>query len=234
MRHNLYIGPLEGGRRLTLETFTTILDSLREWHSGVPSYLQYDAPTPPLHRRPLCFLHLRYWNLVILSTRPFLLCSLLRREQLQPNSNSRSFEEFSDICIGAAGQSLSILQKMMDEHTLSSLLISDFYFVLDLIQILLVAFALRGSQGFLQQASECLQMLKSMSSSGYCQRMFPETLNELREWGVLSGPIDNSSALQHQDVSSFEMEPDNGLYEAYVILPQRCSQWGFYFFFMSR
>ncbi|KAJ5984284.1 hypothetical protein N7481_006383 [Penicillium waksmanii] len=102
----------------------------------------------------------------------------------------------------------------MDEHTLFSLLISDFYFVLDLIQILLVAFALRGSQGFLQQASECLQVLKSMSSSGYCQRMFPETLNELREWGVLSGPIDNSSALQHQDVSSFEMEPDNGLYEA--------------------
>jgi hypothetical protein len=113
---------------------------------------------------------------------------------------------------------------MMDEHTLSSLLISDFYFVLDLIQILLVAFALRGSQGFLHQASECLQVLKSMSSSGYCQRMFPETLNELREWGVLSGQSDSSSALQNQDVSNVEMEPDNGLYEAYVILPQRFSR----------
>ncbi|KAJ5414319.1 hypothetical protein N7509_000946 [Penicillium cosmopolitanum] len=197
MRHNLYIGPLEGGKRLTLYAFTTMLDLLREWHAGVPSYLQYDAPAPPLHRRPLCFLHLRYWNLVILSSRPFLLCSLLRREQLQQNSNSRSFEEFSDICIGAAGHSLTILQKMMDEHTLSSLLISDFYFVLDLIQILLVAFALRGSQSFLHQATNV-----------------PETLNELREWGVLSGPSDSSSAPQNQDVSGVEMEPDNGLYEA--------------------
>ena len=196
-----------------------MLGSLREWHASVPSYLQYDAPVPPLHRRPLCFLHLRYWNLVMLVSRPFLLYSILRREQLQQNSNPRSFEEFSDVCIGAAGQSMFILQKMMKEQTLSNLLISDFYFVLDLIQILLLSFALRGSQDFLHQASECLQMLKSMSSSGYCQRMFPETLGELREWGVLSAHVDNSSALQHPDMSSAEVGTENELYDAYITPP---------------
>lgn len=155
----------------------------------------------------------------MLVSRPFLLYSILRREQLHQNSYPRSFEEFSDVCIDAARQSMFILQKMMKEQTLSSLLISDFYFVLDLIQILLLAFALRGSQDFLHQASECLQMLKSMSLSGYCQRMFPETLGELREWGVLSGHIDKSSALQNQEISGVEMGPENGLYDAYVELP---------------
>lgn len=118
-----------------------MLTSLRKWHA--------DAPAPPLHRRPLCFLHLRYWNLVILASRQFLLCSLLRREQLQQKSNSRSFEEFSDFCIGAAGQSLSIMQKMMEDHTLPSLLIADFRFVLDVIQTLLVAFEFWGCQGLI-------------------------------------------------------------------------------------
>src|SRR5690349_20956656 len=98
---------MAGGKNLTLPKFDAALSSLREWLAGVPPYLSAMAPCAPLHKRPIAILHVRYWSVVILVSRPFLLCSLLRRTQLLQTSKMRHFEELSNVCVDAAEQSLS-------------------------------------------------------------------------------------------------------------------------------
>jgi hypothetical protein len=217
-RDTLYIEPIAGGKKLSLPKFGAVLSSLREWLACVPPYLSSTAPAAPLHRRPVALLHVRYWSVVILVSRPILLCSLLRRKHLQPNSKLRYFEELSSVCLDAAEQSLNILQRMVEDRLLSSVVVSDFYYALELIQVFLIAFALDRSEKHLNHARNCLEVLQSMESFGYCQKMLPEVLNQLKDWRVLYGEFENPTSLQEFDTSLLGMEPGNEFYEMYVVV----------------
>lgn len=204
---------MAGGRKLSLSDFDVALSSLREWLASVPPYLSPSAPSAPLYKRSIAVLRVRYWNAVMLVSRPFLFCIFLRRTQLQQTSRLKHFEEISGLCIDAAEKSLEIQQKMMEERLLSSALVADFYYSLDVLQVLLVAYSLYRSEKHLNNTRRCLEVLKTMGSSGYCQKMLPEVLNQLRDWGVFSSSSENLGNFQELDTFFADMEPGNELYE---------------------
>ena len=72
----LYIEPLSGAEKLLSPKVAAILSSLQAWQSTVPAHLNRTNHVAPAHRRSVALLHVRYWSVIILATRPFLLCSV--------------------------------------------------------------------------------------------------------------------------------------------------------------
>jgi hypothetical protein len=212
-RNELYVQPMSGRKKLSLSDFDTTLSSLRKWLACVPPYLSPGAASPPLYKRSIAALHVRYWNTVMFVSRPFLLCLLLRRTQLQQTSRLKYFEEISGFCVDAAEKSLEIQRSMVEEHLLSSVLVADFYYALDLLQIFLVAYSLDGLKKHVKNAKNCLEVLKSMGSSGYCQKMIPEVFNQLKDWGILNTASETPSGFQELDVFFTDMEYGSDFYE---------------------
>lgn len=129
------------------------------------------------------------------------------------------FDELSNICINAAEQSLTSLQKMKEEGLLSTILVADFYYALDTFQIFLIAHALDKQEKHVENVRKSLEVLQSMGSSGYCQNMLPEVLNQVKSWGILDGPsLDTTEPHQLETSSFMDVPSGNDLYEMYVYI----------------
>lgn len=198
--------------------FEATLSSLQEWLACVPPHLSSGAPTAPtapMHRRPIALLHVRYWSVIILVTRPFLLCSILRSKQLQECFKLAQFERLGNICVEAAVQSHSILQSMAKDRLLSSAEVSDFHFLLELLQVFLLAYMLQKLEGSQDRVRSCMEMLQSLGSAGYCKRLLPEVLNQIKSSGIFRVSNEGSENLQLSDTSSMDGQPGSEYYDMY-------------------
>jgi hypothetical protein len=210
----LYIEP-QSGYKLSSTKVAAILLSLRQWANSIPSHLSRTTHVAPSHKRAVSLLHVRYWSVVILATRPFLLCSVLRRDQLQEGQKRKCYEELTNICIDAAQNSLSVLQTMGNQGLLSSLLPSEFNYILELVQIFLIAFARDQHEEHIFKVRTCLSILNSMNDIGWTQKARPEVVNQLRESGVLDDEVDYATSAQ--EFTNFLTEAENPV-DAYSMI----------------
>lgn len=186
IRHTLYHGPIEEGRRLVRSNFQDALESLRQWLDDVPPHLRITSSLPPPHRRPVGLLHVRYWSMVILVTRPFLLCRLLRGQELEDSSNQQYFDGLARTCVAAAEASVDILEDMVRDGTVSSLVTVDFFLALQVVQVILVAAALYSREKYRGLARRCVDILRGIAAFGSPKHLLPETLYELKMLGLVN------------------------------------------------
>jgi hypothetical protein len=216
----LYREPLSSTRTLLSPSVTSILSSLQDWANSVPSHLSRTACVAPSHKRSIALLHVRYWSVVILATRPFLLCSVIRQSDLasSPEKKRRCYDELASICIDAAQNSLNVLKMMADEGLISSLLNSEFLYVLELVQCFLIAYTKTRRDEHIRSVRTCLTVLKSMDEIGWVQKARPETILQLKELGIGDNPDGDeleppvaAMADNMQDFSQFLMGESGGI-----------------------
>lgn len=204
------------GRVLCIAEIEQTLSSLREWLNNIEPHLSYTAPTALTNRRPISSLHVRYWSVVILVTRPFLLCMLLRRKELQGSTKLDQFEKLGKICIDAAIQSLTILLKMAEDYLLSCVVVSDFYFALELLQVLSTAHALQVGEGIEQQIHSCVEVLKLLGSGGYCKMLLPEVIYQMTNCNGFQGIFGGAENPENSSTTSQNSDPKVQNHNMYV------------------
>ncbi len=202
IRHKLYTGPINEGTRLSLTGVADALTSLRHWLAEIPQHLNFTVAAPLSHRRAIILLHLRYWSAVVLVTRPFLICMLLRREELENSGKMKHFDELSKKCIAAAEQSLVLLEDMANNRLLSSLVMFDFYFTLDLLQIFVIASSVQEPNQHQNHARSCFGILQTLSSFGQPKRLIPECDFQLQKLGLATRNLAVCPTTEHLDIFS--------------------------------
>lgn len=144
----------------------------------------------------------------MLVTRPFLLCSLLRGDELSGTPKLRYFEGLARTCVSATEAAIDVLEIMLGQDTLSSLILFDFLFALQVTQLGLTASGLFGSEAHKVHPQRCVNILKKIGESGYPKQLLPETLYQLQKVGL------NDEALPDNGISAFpsnEITVDSGL-----------------------
>ncbi|RMJ09838.1 hypothetical protein CDV36_010537 [Fusarium kuroshium] len=206
IRHKLYNGPIQQGRGLNRCHVDDSLQSLNKWLKDLPPHLDRAQPASPRYRRCIALLHLRYWSTVILVTRPFLLCRLLRGSELVGTGKQEYFDELAKTCVSAATTSIQIFDEMVNEASVSSLLLFDFFLALAVLQVILVASTLFPSEDHQDNVRRCISILKAIGAHGCPKHLLPETLFELERLGLYhesddqshdpnTGPIQNLSSI---------------------------------------
>lgn len=194
IRHTLYAGPVQEGRKLIRSHFEDALKSLRKWLDEIPLHLHITSSVPPLHRRAVALLHLRYWSAVILVTRPFLLCRLLCGNKLADTLKRQYFDGLARTCVSAADASINIFEDMVRQSVVSSLVVGDFLVALQVLQVTLVASALYCPETHRGQARRCVGILRAIGSFGCPKHLLQETLYELQRLDLLDDVHDGLSA----------------------------------------
>jgi hypothetical protein len=226
----LYLEPLTGTRKLSSPRVTSILSSLQAWANSVPSHLSRTACVAPSHKRPIALLHVRYWSVVILATRPFLLCSVVRAADLDRSPDKkRCYDELGGICIDAAQNSLNVLKMMADEKLLSSITQAEFLYVLELLQCFLIALTKTKNEEHRRNVISCMTILKSMDDIGLVQKARPETMLQLQELGIDQDFPERSNIEHSQDFGGFLLsESGVDTYDAIFSADQSASTGYFY------
>lgn len=202
--------------RVVLSQVSELLNSLQDWLEELPPHLLLTDHVASSYRRCISLLHVRYWSVVILATRSFLLCSVLRRDELKDHEKMVKFHELSHICIDAAEKSFRILTEMQRDGTLSSRLPLDFNYVLELIQIFLTADAFSVSERHSDSTRELLQILQSMDNIGWCEKALPEVEGQLNENGLLEQTWDLNTNISDFGLLIGHNDPSFGNYDLYV------------------
>ena len=170
---------------VSFEGVRSQVDLLRQWYLSLPSHLAWGAPVAPSHRRPIAAIHLRYWDALMLATRPFLLCSVLRASEDTYLRRKAWFDEFSESCIDSAVQSLNVLHAMAMDKSFSSLTTFDCNFILQVVMVFLLALALKKESKYKDNILQCLKMLGSMESIGWCKKATWELTNHMMDLGII-------------------------------------------------
>ncbi|RTE73716.1 hypothetical protein BHE90_011853 [Fusarium euwallaceae] len=138
--------------------------------------------------------------------KPFLLCRLLRGSELVGTGKQEYFDELAKTCVSAATTSIQIFDEMVNEASVSSLLLFDFFLVLAVLQVILVASTLFPSEDHQDNVRRCISILKAIGAHGCPKHLLPETLFELERLGLYhesddqshdpnTGPIQNLSSI---------------------------------------
>jgi hypothetical protein len=193
------------------------MTSLQEWADALPPHLRIsDTIAPRLFHRPIAILHLRYYGVRLLIHRPFLLYDVICQKTVHGRGRLQALEPLSALCVSSAEHMLSILLEMVTESTFSKLISLDFFFALDVLQVLLSALALSGGEKELANVRKCLQVLQTIGTAGYGEKMISEVIFELTQWGII--PC-NSGALysaQSGEVSVMGFDALNDSYSLYA------------------
>jgi hypothetical protein len=167
-------------------SFSTVSNSLlllQKWHRQIPAHLKYDVPTPPTHRRAVAVLHLQYWGTTILLTRPFLLYLVIKHSTLA-SSKKIWFERMGKTCIDAAQKSISILQQMVEDGTISSLTAFDSTCILRVAMIFVLAYAHTRTPQYSNHIETCMRLCRSMEQVGFTKMVTEETPGRLADLGI--------------------------------------------------
>jgi hypothetical protein len=176
-------------------SFSTVSNSLlllQKWSRQMPAHLKYEVPSPPTHRRAVAVLHLHYWSTTILLTRPFLLYLVIKYSTLA-SSKKIWFERMGKTCIDAAQKSLSILSRMADDGTLSSLTAFDSTCILRLIMIFILAYAHTRRQEYSAHIEKLIALTRGMEQIGFTKMVTEETPGRLADLGI-SGRVEGGGA----------------------------------------
>lgn len=130
----------------------------------------------------------------MLVTKPFLLYSLLRRDELTDPKKQAVFAELSATCLSAAESSFDILGGMIQHNAVSSLVVTDFFFALQTLQVIIAARGLYDGDVYQDRVKRCLKILMVIGVSGYPKHLLPETVFQLQQSGLVQGDDDTGSA----------------------------------------
>ncbi|KAF4443391.1 hypothetical protein F53441_11440 [Fusarium austroafricanum] len=197
IRQALYDGPVHGGQKLSETHFNDATKALQNWLEQVPPHLHLSASVSLSHRRSISLLHLRYWSTMMLVTKPFLLCNLLHGIEFVETAKQPIFVRFARTCVSAAESSFKILESMVLHKVASSLIMADFLFALQALQVTLAACGLYHMDGYQTHAKQGLRILLAISVSGYAKHLLPEALFQVQQCGLAEG-IDDSTNLPVQ------------------------------------
>jgi hypothetical protein len=165
----------------------------------MPAHLKYDVPAPPTHKRAVAVLHLQYWGTTILLTRPFLLYLVIKHSTLV-SSKKIWFERMGKICIDAAQKSITILQQMAEDGTLSSLTAFDSTCMLRLIIIFILAWAHTRTPQYSSHIETCMRLARGMEQIGFTKMVTEETPGRLADLDMRDEPqILNGNGDVHLD-----------------------------------
>lgn len=201
---------------VVLSQVSDLLVALEKWLAELPPHLLLTNHVAAPYRRCISLLHVRYWSVVVLATRSFLLCSVLRREELKDHDKMTKFHDLSHICIEAAEKSFRIFQDMQRDGTISSRLPLDFSYALELIQIFLTADAFSHLERHIDSVRDLLQILQSMDVVGWCEKALPEVEAQLHDNGVLEPTWDYNTNISDFGLLMGHSEPSFENYELYV------------------
>ncbi|KAJ3539321.1 hypothetical protein NM208_g5544 [Fusarium decemcellulare] len=182
----LYQKPVGGSHRLSTGAVTNAVSRLESWYTGIPSHLRNPAQVPKFHERSVAVLHLRYWSAMIYATRPFLLYSALKEQELDQSPKQRWFRDFSTACIDAAQKSLEVILFLAERNLLSSLVVFDCGCILEDMQVFLLAMTLSEPSMHKRNVEACLLTLQGMEQAFWPKHALPEVIAQLRECGILS------------------------------------------------
>ncbi|KAF5559218.1 hypothetical protein FMEXI_91 [Fusarium mexicanum] len=193
IRQNLYDGPVHGGQKLSKTHFNDAVTSLQDWLDHVPPHLHLSPSVSLSYRRSISLLHLRYWSTMMLVTKPFLLCNLLQGIEHVEAVKQPIFATLAKTCVSAAESSFEILESMVLHKVASSLVMADYLFALQALQVIVAACGLYHMDGHQARAKQCLRILLAISVSGYPKHLIPETLFQLQQCGLAEGVEDTSN-----------------------------------------
>ncbi|KAH7213155.1 hypothetical protein DER44DRAFT_692412, partial [Fusarium oxysporum] len=197
IRQNLYDGPVHGGQKLSNTHFNDAMAALQSWLDHVPPHLHLSPSISLSYRRSVSLLHLRYWSAMMLVTKPFLLCNLLQGIEHVESAKRPIFATLAKTCVSAAESTFEILETMVLHKVASSLVMADYLFALQALQVIVAACGLYHMDGHQARAKQCLRILLAISVSGYPKHLIPETLFQLQQCGLAEGVEETSNiALQ--------------------------------------
>jgi hypothetical protein len=134
---------------------------------------------------------------MMLVTKPFLLCNLLQGIDHFEAVKQPIFATLAKTCVSAAESSFEILESMVLHKVASSLVMADYLFALQALQVIVAACGLYHMDGHQARAKQCLRILLAISVSGYPKHLIPETLFQLQQCGLAEGVEETSNiALQ--------------------------------------
>ncbi|KAF5700197.1 hypothetical protein FGLOB1_10920 [Fusarium globosum] len=193
IRQNLYDGPVHGGQKLSRAHLDDSISALQDWLEHVPPHLHLSPSVSLSYRRSISLLHLRYWSTMMLVTKPFLLCNLLQGIEHVERVKQPIFATLAKTCVSAAESTFEILESMVLHKVASSLVMADYLFGLQALQVIVAACGLYHMDGHQARAKQCLRILLAISVSGYPKHLIPETLFQLQQCGLAEGVEDTSN-----------------------------------------
>ncbi|KAM5515580.1 fungal specific transcription factor [Fusarium oxysporum f. sp. phaseoli] len=193
IRQNLYDGPVHGGQKLSNTHFNDAMAALQSWLDHVPPHLHLSPTVSLSYRRSISLLHLRYWSTTMLVTKPFLLCNLLQGIEHVETVKQPIFATLAKTCVSAAESTFEILESMVLQKVASSLVMADYLFALQALQVIVAACGLYHMDGHQARAKQCLRILLAISVSGYPKHLIPETLFQLQQCGLAEGVEETSN-----------------------------------------
>ncbi|KAL1963721.1 hypothetical protein VTN77DRAFT_7925 [Rasamsonia byssochlamydoides] len=166
-------GAKNGELNHSYQQLRDVVQSLENWYNALPSYIRWDIPLAPPHRRPICELHLRYWSTMIASTRTCLLYSIIHSSDASSRTEEKeALAELGQKCIEACDQSLQILKMLHSHDLLSSLTVQNTKWIVDIAMVSILLMLREGkeeSSACQQRLKNCVEMLQSMESRGWCK-----------------------------------------------------------------
>ncbi|KAJ5395121.1 uncharacterized protein N7487_009424 [Penicillium crustosum] len=212
-RNDVYNKSFLSVQRLEMKVIKEAMSSLQEWADALPPHLRIsDMIAPRFFYRPIAVLHLRYHGVRLLITRPFLLYDVICQKTMYGRGKLQALEPLSTLCVSSAEHMLSILVEMVAECTFSRLIALDFLFALDILQVLLSAFALSKGDKELANIRKCLQVLQTIGTAGYGEKMISEVIFELVQWGMIPSNSAPSQSEQSGEVSVTGLDTVNDTY----------------------
>jgi hypothetical protein len=155
---------------------------------------------------------------MMLVTKPFLLCNLLQGIEYVETVKQPIFATLAKTCVSAAESSFEILESMVLHKVASSLVMADYLFALQALQVIVAACGLYHMDGHQARAKQCLRILLAISVSGYPKHLIPETLFQLQQCGLAEGVEDTSNiVLQPSEPSRYPRMVTESL-EGYVVI----------------
>lgn len=128
-------------------------------------------------------LHLHYWSTRILLTRPFLLNLVLKRDELDSRTKI-AYEKLAKETLAAAARSVELFQRMVQDHTISSLTTFDSTTLLRCITIFMCAFGYYRTLELKQYADNCVKIAQSMEMIGFAKMISQETPQHIEALGM--------------------------------------------------
>jgi hypothetical protein len=166
-----------------------VVQSLETWYNALPSYIHWDIPLAPPHRRPVCELHLRYWSTMIASTRTCLLYNIVQGSKAPGTAEEKhTLAELGQKCIDACDQSLQILKLLHSYDLLSSLTVQNTRWIVDVAMVSILLLLREGQQEkssvYHQRLRDCVAMLQCMESRGWCKSASRELATVIASSGL--------------------------------------------------
>lgn len=173
--------------KVSIPAVSAAISNLTDWYSELPPHLRDFRQVASFHSRSVAVLHLRYWRAVTFATRPFLLYTVSRGQNLDDGAKQKWFNELGAMCVAAAEKSLEVLSFLRERELLTSLIPLDCTCILEAMQVFMLVMASASSDAHLRNVKACLNTLQSMEQILWTKHALKEVVAQLEEHGIWDG-----------------------------------------------